>query len=65
MKFHSPTSAVVRYRLGLLAPVVGVLAAAMLVGAASMVVVEQAQGAAKLPVMPNEASLWQGLGHKD
>ena len=66
MKFQDPSAAIALYRLEVLATVAAVLAAATFVGSATtLIAIEQADHAPQGPVMPSQASLWQGLGHRD
>lgn len=66
MKLQSPGAAIALHRLEKLATVAAVFAASTFVGAASaLVAIEQAETAAQNGAMPNEAVLWQSLGHKE
>ncbi len=66
MKFQDPSAAIALHRLELLATVAAVVAAATFVSATTtLIAIEQAETAPQGPVMPSEASLWQGLGHRD
>ncbi len=66
MKFQDPSTAIALHRLEVLATVAAVVAAATFVGSATtLIAIEQADTAPQGPVMPSEASLWQGLGYRD
>lgn len=66
MRFQDPQVAIALHRLEVVATVAAVLAASVFVGTATtLVAIEQAETSGQSLVIPNEATLWQGLGQKD